>query len=1321
MLGYDSVHGYDGGPDDNFYLSQHSPAIDAGNSWAAPATDMTGHRRSDDPGTQNTGSNDYFEKNLSGNQFTAGGTAKGWHGQSTYWNLTLPFAFAFYDGSYTSVAVSSSGFLQFAGGDYAGSQANSDGSLLNDRRIAPLWANLRTDLPGDDIYVDTSMANQVTVRWQATDASNGSSVNMAVTLFANGNIRFDYGQGNIGTAPTIGLSYGNGISGVFSTYDGLNSLSNLNSVQFSQAAGIVDIGAIEFLGSSSSTTLPSIVGTYPAGVAAATNVPETSVFQVRFNQDVNPIDANAPHEYELRGAGADGVLGTSDDVIFALQPQYSSATYTTTLAVVDQNGAPLTPPPGPYQLPVFSTSTSTVHNLSGLQLASGSYVRQFTITSNVAPVLDGVPGSTSYQQGNGTMLLAPAATLIDPSSPSLNGGNLTVTITAGDTTNDVVQIVNQGKAAGQIGLSGSSVLYGGVSIGSYTGGMGTKPLVVTFNSASSPAAAQALIDDLAFNDLATTSDSAARTLKYVLTDEVSDTTFPVYETVQVMPAVLLAKGMTITSTQGVTWSGVVATFTDAATQDAFSASIQWDDGSTSSGTITGPVNGVFSVHATHTFTKIVKGAAESVTIGNQGGAMAKAQSIANVNPITIVGDSNNDQFVFTAEADGSVDYQVFSGGGATPQSSGVIGAGYTASISGYAGNNTVTVYGTSGNDTFGLSAKKVTINGVTLDASGTNGKIASWQLDGSGGADLFTLSGTVGSMSIDGGSGSVTARFGSNSSTTGVITSGINNTLDYSADAAAITVNLTTGAATGTGGVSNVKTIDLGGGTNSITGDGTTTLVGPNTADTWSITSANAGTVAKTTFSGVANIVGGGATNDFKLQPAGSLTGTITGGAAGGNTLDYSLYGTAVGVDLTKGTATATGGVNGIQTVAAGNGASNVTGDGTTTLIGPAQTNTWNVNTATSGTIVYSTTTITYAGIANLVGGSKNDTFMFGSGVLPAGTVAGGSGANTLNFSKYASTAAISVDLHGTTDTVTSNGTTTVFSGIKTIVGDGNTTNTFTGPSTASTWTLTGSAAGKVAGITFSKFPMLVGWSNDNTLIGPNSTNSWNLIGTNAGSVAGTTFSGMANLTGGSGADTFKFADGAMVTGALNGGSGTGINTVDYSAYTTQVYVNLADRSATGVGGVLTNIANATGGKANNVLVGDSGNNLLTGGLGRNVIIGGGGANTLTAGSGQDLLIAGTTSFDMNDAELALIAAEWFRTDRDFATRLADLAGAGGGGYTGPYLISDLSGTGTPTVFDNAAADTLNGNAGASATDWFFAGAGDIINNSIARDETTDI
>ncbi len=53
------------------------------------------------------------------------------------------------------------------------------------------------------------------------------------------------------------------------------------------------------------------------------------------------------------------------------------------------------------------------------------------------------------------------------------------------------------------------------------------------------------------------------------------------------------------------------------------------------------------------------------------------------------------------------------------------------------------------------------------------------------------------------------------------------------------------------------------------------------------------------------------------------------------------------------------------------------------------------------------------------------------------------------------------------------------------------------------------------------------------------------------------TFTGVSNITGGSAADTFTFANGASVSGKLDGGVGT--DTLKYS-YTTPVTVNLASQ-----------------------------------------------------------------------------------------------------------------------------------------------------------------
>ena len=87
------------------------------------------------------------------------------------------------------------------------------------------------------------------------------------------------------------------------------------------------------------------------------------------------------------------------------------------------------------------------------------------------------------------------------------------------------------------------------------------------------------------------------------------------------------------------------------------------------------------------------------------------------------------------------------------------------------------------------------------------------------------------------------------------------------------------------------------------------------------------------------------------------------------------------------------------------------------------------------------------------------------------------------------------------------------------------------------------------------------------------------------------------------------FANGASVNGTLNGGAG--VDTINYSAYTTSVTVNLALGTATGTSGI-SNIENIIGGAGNDLLTGDGGNNVITGN---------GGNDTMSGGAGDDTYI----------------------------------------------------------------------------------------------------
>ena len=144
-------------------------------------------------------------------------------------------------------------------------------------------------------------------------------------------------------------------------------------------------------------------------------------------------------------------------------------------------------------------------------------------------------------------------------------------------------------------------------------------------------------------------------------------------------------------------------------------------------------------------------------------------------------------------------------------------------------------------------------------------------------------------------------------------------------------------------------------------------------------------------------------------------------------------------------------------------------------------------------------------------------------------------------------------------------------------------------------------------------------------------------IGDNSTDTVSGPTSGVANVAaiyGGAGDDTYAFDDQGAFTGTITGGSGT--STLDYSAYTTGVKVNLsgsayttdadevvnasvtvAAASATGTGGI-TNIQNITGGQGNDILIGNSGNNTITAGGGVSIIAGLGGTDDTLVGNGSD-------------------------------------------------------------------------------------------------------
>ncbi len=144
-------------------------------------------------------------------------------------------------------------------------------------------------------------------------------------------------------------------------------------------------------------------------------------------------------------------------------------------------------------------------------------------TANASPVISGLSGdNVAYAEGDGVVVIdqGMAATVSDADSSDFDSGTLTVSFAAGsDAAEDVLAIRNQGTAIGQIGVSGNTVTYGGMAIGSFAGGAGGSNLVVTLNANATPAAAQALVQNITYENTDTDNPTTgARTVRFILTD-----------------------------------------------------------------------------------------------------------------------------------------------------------------------------------------------------------------------------------------------------------------------------------------------------------------------------------------------------------------------------------------------------------------------------------------------------------------------------------------------------------------------------------------------------------------------------------------------------------------------------------------------------------------------------------------------------------------------------------------------------------------------------------------------------------------------------------
>ncbi|WP_208867785.1 beta strand repeat-containing protein, partial [Mesorhizobium delmotii] len=178
----------------------------------------------------------------------------------------------------------------------------------------------------------------------------------------------------------------------------------------------------------------------------------------------------------------------------------------------------------------------------------------------------GVAATATFVENTAPVPMAPNATILDTTAENFAGGSLRIANTFSAGT-DQLSIGNLGTGIGQIGLSGSSVLYQGVTIGSFSGGTGGADLVISFaNPSANLEAVQALVKDIYFSNPLENFSTISRTFTYVLSDAFGDqSSVPV--TVNMIgvndpPILTLAASLTYTENQAPVFVSPAATVND---------------------------------------------------------------------------------------------------------------------------------------------------------------------------------------------------------------------------------------------------------------------------------------------------------------------------------------------------------------------------------------------------------------------------------------------------------------------------------------------------------------------------------------------------------------------------------------------------------------------------------------------------------------------------------------------------------------------------------------------------------------------------------------
>jgi len=551
--------------------------------------------------------------------------------------------------------------------------------------------------------------------------------------------------------------------------------------------------------------------------------------------------------------------------------------------------------------------------------------------------------------------------------------------------------------------------------------------------------------------------------------------------------------------------------------------------------------------------------------------------------------------------------------------------------------------------------------GKFLGGSGTNtltgpNTTNTWQITAANAGNIngITFSGFQNLVS---GTGNDTFTFSNGASVSGSINgSGGTDSLNYAAYTTLINVNLTQqsdvqtvaiGASSGTWNLSLI----IGGQTYPLSNLPYNIPTATLQSDLQGLTGIGTGNVAVTGTAGSSYVLSFGGTLANNFIPLGSVSGSAS----------PSIVHTTIGIGTGNGTATAVGaGFSNIEGF--------VGGSSTNTLTAPNTTNTWQITAANAGNI----NGITFSGFQNLVGGTGNDTFMFSNGASVSGTINGGGGIDSLNYSAYTTPVSVTLNEQSDVQTLTIGASSGTWNLLLTIADQSFTLgnlayNIPTATLQADLQALAGIGTGNV---------MVTGTAGSNYVLSFAGTLANTFIP--LGSVSGTASPSIVHTAVGVGP--------TPVSVTLNGQSDVQTVTIGASSGTWNLLLTIADQSFM-LGNLAYNIPTATLQADLQALAGiGTGNVMVTG----------------TAGSNYVLSFAGTlaNTFIPLGSVSGTASPSIVHTAVGVGPTMGQATGVGGGfsnieGFVGGTAANTLTGPNTTSAWQitSANAGTVNGNA----------------------------